>query len=169
MKIWELLLHREAQHTDTTPPVQTQAGGIQPVCCTSCNGLYVADLEFIGFADTDGFMRALRPATVLPSSFAGGPDVLGRLPKTSRLALPIATRRDCARLRRTTPTSGVYKDKPSGGTCPNFRQTSNGQAIENTTSFECEPICARFGRKETGRLQRPQIGPGSVSVVRSTR
>ena len=72
------------------------------------------------------------------------------------------------RLRQTTPTSGVFTGMPSGGLQPNSGAPSNRKSTENTTSFESKPISARFGRKETGRLQRPKIGACSVSVVWST-
>ena len=63
---------------------------------------------------------------------------------------------------------GFFTVLPGGGLQPNSGAPSNRKSTENTTSFESKPICARFGRKETGRLQRPEIGPSAVSVVRST-
>ncbi len=78
------------------------------------------------------------------------------------------TRRDCARSRWATPTSGFINDMPGGGLQQNSGAPSNPKSTGNTTSFESKPICARFGRKETGRLQRPEIGPSAVSVVWST-
>ena len=63
---------------------------------------------------------------------------------------------------------GFFTVLPGGGLQPNSGAPSNRKSTENTTSFESKPICARFGRKETVRLQRPKIGVCSVSVVWST-
>ena len=74
-------------------------------------------------------------------------------------------------LRAITPDyahRGFFTVLPGGGLQPNSSAPSHRKSTGNTTSFESKPICARFGRKETGRLQRPKIGVCSVSVVWST-
>jgi hypothetical protein len=78
---------------------------------------------------------------------------------------------DPPELRMITPDHahlGFFTVLPGGGLHQNSGAPSNRKSTGNTTSFESKPICARFGQKETVRLQRPKIGVCSVSVVWST-
>jgi hypothetical protein len=55
---------------------------------------------------------------------------------------------------------------PGDGTAAKSSLDAKRQSIENAWLSECEPILARFGRKETKALQRPKIAASPVSEVR---
>ena len=69
----------------------------------------------------------------------------------------------CEALRSGTPAIGSVNLSTSEGTAAKSTVAPNLQPIEISVLFECEPICMRFGRKETERPSETEIAiPGSL-------
>lgn len=74
---------------------------------------------------------------------------------------------NCLQARSTTSTSRSLNVAAAERSGAESSVGSNPQSTENGALSVTEPISARFGRKETKAVQRPQVVAPPVSEVRS--